>query len=126
MPYATPSFGGFAIFGLAPRFLDRMNEGAYQENTYPGVNGVETIFLGGRGGTIEVTGLIYGANATSVAAWMAILRSYCDGVARTLVDTAGTSWLYAQMRTADPTGKRTQTAYYGSIQPYRCTFRVLT
>lgn len=126
MPYATPSYGGFSIFGLAPRFVAEPAPLEIQETAYPGVNGVETLMLGGRGGVITVTGLIYGVNAAAVTTWELLFHSYRDGVARALVDTSGYSWTYAQLRDFRPTSKRYTTLYYGSIRSYAATFRILT
>jgi hypothetical protein len=69
------------------------NPHARQVNEYPGVNGLEVLNLGSRGGTTEAEGLLYGDTLLDLAAAFGTFIGYVrDGGAYTLEDSFGVSW----------------------------------
>lgn len=91
---AIPTYGGLAIFGPAPALKPAAAPAAYQFNEYPGVNGVEALFLGTRGGRTEVEGVLVGVNRADLDAQEAVWRTLQgSGVARTLTTDAGRTFL---------------------------------
>ena len=57
------TFGGASIFGRAVKVSTVRDPVERQENGYSGLNGVESLSLGSRGGTSTVTGLLTGESA---------------------------------------------------------------
>ncbi|MEO6809149.1 MAG: hypothetical protein ABI353_08540 [Isosphaeraceae bacterium] len=91
---AIPTYGGLAIFGPAPVLRPSASPAAFQFNEYPGVNGVEALFLGTRGGRTEVEGILVGSDRTDLdnqeAFWRTLQGS---GIARVLTTDAGRAFL---------------------------------
>ena len=92
MAFSTATYGGVPIFGLVTRFVATLNPNARQVTAFPGVNGVLSKFLGTRGGTFEIGGVLYNTDMASVNIAEQILLSYADGAARTLTDVRGRSF----------------------------------
>lgn len=100
MAYAT--YGGINIFGLELRMTTVDNPRAHQQNSYPGLSGVESLDQGLRGRFTNVSGRLYGFSPGDLAAAEETFRSYNDGYARVLVDTRGVAWPYVKLLSFEP------------------------
>ena len=96
----------------------------FQFNSYPGVNGVETLSLGSRGGNSYYRGALYAANPAYLDALFAVFRGYVSaGGTATLVDANGTVWTDVIMLSFRPVGPRRLLAGgAGVIQRYEMEF----
>jgi len=92
MPYATATYDGQAIFGLAVSVHHQMNPTAQQMNSFFGIQGVQAVFGGTRGRVFYINGLLTAADQPGVRAAQAAIFSYADGVPRELRDTFGYTW----------------------------------
>lgn len=122
------TYGGSDIFGTA--VLVRAVQSPYmrQEQSYPGVTGVQSIQLGGRGGFLEATGIHYAASVSALNAIESSIYAMKDGVPRTLVDTQGRSWPYVILDEFTPSPKKIiYDLRWGYLYPdrYRIVFRRL-
>ena len=97
-----------------------------QVNAYPGVNGLEVINHGSRGGTSHAEGWCYGADLTSLAAaeqtWRGMVTA---GTVATLVDTLGTSWANVRITLFQPQGRVLPAVFLGTggfVRRYRMEF----
>jgi hypothetical protein len=132
MPVPTqPKFNNLDILGLVTR-MDTIAVAQAQELSYPGVDGVERLFLGGRGGFTDVQGLLFGETYALLAAAQATLRAYVyDGGAYALLDDKGVTWSQVVLTDFKPTGRiGTVSAGPSSVQgmlcqPYQARFRHL-
>jgi hypothetical protein len=118
------SFGGSAIFGRAARSQTSAAERAKQVNEFFGLNGVEVLDGGARGGKTVVAGIIAGAGVAAYQTAWSVAASYQDNQPRTLVVADGsfpqvimTSWLPAGEIQTSPGG-----IYY---RRYRAEFQHL-
>lgn len=120
------TYGGSAIFGAAVRILPSMAGIRVKRSGFFGLEGIFQIYGGGAGGTITVDGILYSATPDGVDTLLTTFQSYADGVARTLVDTTGTSWPNVVLDTVIPTGQRYVNGITGNYElPYKATFTVL-
>src|ERR1700761_6415825 len=87
-----PSYGGVNIFGAAVTMSTVDQPREKQINSFFGLSGLEALDGGSRGRFTEVSGLLYGSSAASLAAAESALRNYDDGVPRLLVDNLGVGW----------------------------------
>jgi hypothetical protein len=88
-----PTYGEIAIFGICNSVKMVPNANAMQVASFFGTQGIQTLMGGTRGRVFEITGMLTGVTpGLIVAGSEALLLSYADGVARTLVDTTGVSW----------------------------------
>jgi hypothetical protein len=117
-----PSFGGVNIFGSAVMMNTSVNPRRSQINAFFGVNGLEAIDGGSRGGSTVASGLLYGSSASALAASEALFRSFDDGIARTLVDTFGASWAGVRLQSFQPWGRVKQSPYGYYFRPYQGRF----
>jgi hypothetical protein len=85
----VPTYGGQAVFGLVTSCVATLNQVATQKEEFAGVNGRLSKFLGTRGTTVRVRGLLNDSDLASLNADEQILLSFADGVARQLVDVRG-------------------------------------
>lgn len=88
----NPSLGGQALFGLAVNVNRIPNANAAQIAQFFGVSGVQSMDGGSRGAVFEIQGCMVGISAAAVQAAASLLETMADGVARTFIDTTGTSW----------------------------------
>lgn len=88
----TPTYGGFAIFGVATSVEHIPNANAQQIAAFFGVQGVQSLMGGGRGRAFGIDGLLVGSTTAGVRAAESALLTYADGLARTLTDTTGSVW----------------------------------
>lgn len=119
------TFGGASIFGRAVKVSTVRDPVERQENGYSGLNGVESLSLGSRGGMTTVIGLLTGAATSDLEAAEETIRSYNDGIARTLVDSYGISWVYVVLVDYQPQGRIVRDPYRGYCRPYVARFRHL-
>lgn len=125
---AEPTFGGLAIFGLVFTCNTAGNPVAYQVTGYPGVDGVQSIRLGARGGTTTIEGALAGSDPSSLGAQIAILRGLqLAGAVAVLTDQYGEAWpnvRFAEFTTGDRVFRLAENAGYAT--KYRCSLLHLT
>lgn len=98
------SFDGASIFGRAVTMTTVLAPRAEQRNEFFGIDGIEALDGGSRGGTTIVSGVLYEADlATLVTAWNAFLAKK-DGLTHALVDTEGTTHPEAKLMSVEPKG----------------------
>lgn len=83
---------GQLVFGAAVKISHSPHRNAHQIAEFAGVNGTLSTFMGTRGRTFAVEGLFYGETADDCIAADALMRTFADGAAHTLVDTYGRVW----------------------------------
>ena len=124
---STASYGGSFVFGSAVSIVHIPNSNAQQLNHFFGVSGSVTLYGGGRGRVFLVSGVLTADDLADLNAAEALLVSYADGIARTLVDTRGRAWanviFRGEFRTAAGGPKATDT---GCCLPYKAVFHGLT
>jgi hypothetical protein len=113
------TYGGASIFGRSVTVRHVPNPPAEQINAFFGVGGLQSLFGGSRGRLIVVTGVLYGADVNDLNAAEATLASYCDGIARTLVDVRGRSFPSVLLRPAEMIGRVLQNPDGSCILPYQ-------
>lgn len=121
MPLPEPTFDGV---WLGPICTTRTyaNPVARQVNEYPGVNGLEVLNLGSRGGTTEADGLLFGTDLYDLANRFATFINYQrDGGAYVLYDSFGTAWPLVILVDFHPEGLAMQ-APGGVVRAYRALF----
>lgn len=120
------SFNGVSIFGVAVTMTDIEEAAGYQEQGYPGLNGVEAIALGGRARRTQVTGILTAANNSALATLIAVYRAFEEAaLPYTLVNTRGETSLYCVMQ-GFKTVDRIEPYTGGVAQKYQVSFRHLT
>lgn len=120
------SFNGSNIFGRAVTMVSPPIPVERQENTFPGVNGVESLTMGTRGGVTEVSGLLVGATSADLkTAEDAFRTTYNNGQPYTLVDTFGTSWTDVLLESFSPAPRVRRDPTYGYCRAYSARFRHL-
>lgn len=113
-----PSFNGVAIFGRSVVFESNPAPRADQQMAAPGVNGLASLDLGGRGKTTRVTGLLVGATAADLNAAELLMDSYRDGILYTLIDNFGNVSPYVKMLDFKPQGRVRRDAKWGFNRTY--------
>lgn len=68
------------------------NPAARQQNTFPGLGGIESLGMGQRGRYTTVEGLLVAPTIGDLASLVETFRSYNDMTAYILVDTSETTW----------------------------------
>ena len=109
MPYQTPSYGGEPIFGLVTSMQATMNPTAQQLDAFFGVSGNLALFGGTRGRVFLIAGAFEESDIPTLNEDEAAIRSFANGIARTLVDTRGQTWsnvIFEGQYTPDPMGPR--------------------
>ncbi|WP_165251179.1 hypothetical protein [Paludisphaera soli] len=84
---------GQAVFGYATSFTPAFDPTAAQINAFFGVDGVQALHGGQRGFVVLVSGVLFDLTPNAAIARETILLGYRDGIARTLVDNFGTTYL---------------------------------
>jgi hypothetical protein len=121
------SFGGVDIFGAAVHIQHIPRANAQQVDSFFGVDGNVTLFGGTRGRIFEITGVLVGANMPALLASEALLLSYADGIARTLVDPIGRTFPNVYFRGEYvPSPEGPKCTDQGVCLPYRAVFYGLT
>lgn len=94
-----------------------------QANAYPGVDGLEILDMGARGGSTRVRGSLAGTSAADLASIHATLRGYqVAGGLATLVDANGVSWTDVILVMFQPVGPRFSLGPLGVAQRYEAEF----
>jgi hypothetical protein len=127
VPYQTPSYGGAPIFGLVREMEHVPNSCAQQVDAFFGVPGHIGLFGGARGRTFIISGVLHESDIPTLNADEALIHSYADGIARTLVDTRGRIWfnvVFNDEFETDPRGPRPTDV--GWCLAYRAVFHGLT
>ena len=117
------SFNGANIFDTAAVMATSSNPAQIQTNTYPMINGIETVNLGSRGRTTEVHGYLTGASRAEVASKCATWRNLMESAyVATLVTTDGTTFPYAYVGRFQEADRLMQTNGGGFMRSYTATF----
>ena len=120
------TYGGVNIFGTSVKALTNMAPISVKRSAFFGLEGLFQIYGGGRGGTHVFTGTLQGSNSGNLEAAINTFKTYADGIARTLVDTTGTSWNNVVLDDFQLTGERRYDAANGLYMiDYRATFTQL-
>jgi len=85
-------YAGLSVFGIGVHMKTSIAAREIQFNAYPGVNGLESLDMGGRGRTTQVTGTLTGATINDLIAAKTQLESFNDGTPRVFYDSAGFGW----------------------------------
>jgi hypothetical protein len=115
------SFAGVGL-GVAVSMQSARNPLETQINTYPGVNNLEALHLGTRGGTTAATGRLFGTTPADLATAEATLRALCNGATGTLIDTFGVSWVSVRMEEFKPEGRVQLDPDLGFTRRYQARF----
>lgn len=122
MALPSPSFDGVS---LGPVCITRTyaNPVARQINEYPGVNGLEVLNMGSRGGTTEAEGFLIATDLPSLGAAFATFIAYQrDGGAYTLFDSKGIEWPSVILADFRPDGMAKPALNFGYVQAYKALF----
>jgi hypothetical protein len=117
-----PSFNGTNIFGVAVSITTVDNPRGNQLNSFPGINGLESLDQGLRGRFTDATGKLTGANAADLADAEALFRSYNDGGGYVLVDSYGNSWGPVKLESFEPQGRIRRDVAGGFFRDYKARF----
>lgn len=122
-----PLFNGSAVFGVAvevdgPHLRARRT----QRNTYPGLNGIESIDLGDEGMETSVSGRLFGDTPSDLTAALNVLRAYVDGNAYLFTDHTGYTWPNVQMVEVTTAGRGQIDPELGYTQRYTARLFHLT
>jgi hypothetical protein len=115
------------MFGVVREMVHAPNPCAQQVDAFFGVPGNIALFAGARGRVFMISGVLQDVDIPSLNADEALIHSFADGIARTLVDTRGRSWfnvVFNDEFQPDPMGPRPTDI--GWCLPYRCVFHGLT
>jgi hypothetical protein len=124
--YFTPSYNGAPIFGLVTSMQHVPNATAQQIDAFFGVSGNLALFGGARGRVFLIAGTLHEFDIPTLNADEAIIMSFADGIARTLVDTRGRAWsnvIFKGEYTPDPGGPHPTGG--GWCVSYHCVFQGL-
>jgi hypothetical protein len=100
---------------------------AQQVDAFFGVPGNISLFGGSRGRTFMIQGVLTDIGIFELNADEALIHSFADGIARTLIDTRGQTWLnvvFLDEFQPDPVGPRPTDV--GWCLPYRLVMHGLT
>lgn len=115
----------FAGYDLGP-FVSMQtiaNPHDLQINTYPGINGLEVLTQGGRGGTTHAAGACYGETIADLVATEQQFRTLqVNATWGDLVDSAGTTWSEVLLLMFQPVGEIDEVPGYGYGREYRMEF----
>jgi hypothetical protein len=121
------TYDGSNIFGAAVRFQHLVHPNAQQINTFFGVSGTQALYGGGRGRMFLIRGILIGSTIEDLNYAEACFQNYADGVARTLVDPRGRTWLNVIFRGEFiPDSRGPYPTANGWALPYKAVFHGLT
>jgi hypothetical protein len=122
MALPQPSFDGVPL-GVICTVRTWANPVARQVNEYPGINGLEVLTMGSRGGTSEAEGMLLAASLLDLAGQLGTFIAYQrDGGAYTLVDSKGVAWPAVILVDFRPDGAIKPALNYGCVQAFRAAF----
>jgi len=119
------TFDGSNIFGAAVSMATGDVERESQVNSFFGVSGTEVLDGGQRGTQTIATGVLAGVDQSAFNSAVALVRSYKDGAAYTLVDTAGVTWANVRLAAFNLKPPRRQASNGVVFQPYQIVFEHL-
>lgn len=94
------------VFGFVMKWANPPHPIARQLDEYPGVDGLQAVRVGARGGKSEVEGAWVGPDLATVQAFEALALQYQqDGGFYTLVDPYGVTWQNVALDVYRPDGK---------------------
>jgi hypothetical protein len=112
------TYNSDSIFGLAVTIVHELNPPAEQLNAFFGVTGTQSLYGGLRGRVFLISGLLWGTDMGALNTAEAVYLNYCDGKARTLVDTRGRTFPSVLLKPLQPQGRVLQDGR-GLFLPYR-------
>ena len=121
-----PSYGGQMLFGTAVTMATVDHRRQNQVNSFFGINGLETLDGGFRGRSTLVQGVLSGNSSLGLAGAENLIRSFNDGVTRTLVDNLGSVWLNVRLVSFQPRGRVRQSPQGIYFRAYEAQFLHLT
>jgi hypothetical protein len=121
-----PSFGGVNIFGYAVKMKTGDLAQERQENSFPGLNGVESLTMGSRGLYTVVTGVLFGFGGAGLGTVQSIFRSYRNGNAYVLFTTLFQTWNNVVLESFEPEGDPFQDGAGNWHERYQAKFRHLS
>lgn len=122
MPASFAGVPGF--FGLSARLVTVDNPRGEQLNSFFGLSGLERLDGGLKGRYTLASGVLYGSNEAALAFVRESFRAKNDGLAYTLVDTAGVTWPFVVLETFEP-GERILPDPRGYFLPYKARLKHL-
>lgn len=127
--YPLPSGATFDGIDLGPVCVieSEGNPVARQINEYPGINGIEVLNMGTRGGSAEVTqGILWSLDLSELVSREDALRAHqLDGGAYMLVESVGRTWGLAILDRFRPIGRYVRSIDGGWARQYRASFIIL-
>lgn len=117
-----PSFAGLNLFGIAVTMSTADNPRERQENSFPGLSGVESLDMGSRGRFTSVEGTLMGADAAELGQMLTLFRSFKDNRAYVLVDMFNDGWPYVMLDVFQPIPPVHSNADGRYWQKYRARF----
>lgn len=124
MQYPPPTFDGSPLFGNSVSIAVSFKPRERQENGYFGVNGIEVIDGGSRGGQAVASGVLYGWGAYGLALAEAQFLDRNDGKAKLLTDTLGRQY-DAILDSFEPKGRVRRDHWGNWFRSYEARFLVL-
>ena len=116
------SFNGSSIFDTAVVMATSSNPAQVQVNSYPGINGIETINLGSRGRVTEVRGFLTGLSVSDVSTKAGNFRNLVESATvGTLITTDGLTYPYAYFARFQEVDRLLQTSGGGYMRAYTAT-----
>jgi len=117
------TFNGQNIFDSAVIMVTRSQPAQIQTNSYPMINGLETVNLGSRGRITEVQGYLSGASVQALAARAGLWRNLMESaVTGPLVTTDGTLFPYVYLAAFQESDRLLSIAGGGYLRAYSATF----
>lgn len=120
------TYDGANVFGTAVTVEEGPIPPSIQENTFFGLNGVQTLHGGGRGVQFSVSACFVGASQEDVVSAQVLLNSYVDGIGRQFVDNYGRTYdnvlVYSR---AQPWNRGIKPSAVGWVMPYSVILRCL-
>jgi hypothetical protein len=122
MPLPEPTFDGVPL-GYGVKMRTAARPVSRQMNAYPGVNGLEVLTMGSRGGSTIAEGTLYGADLTVLNTLLNTFINYQrDGGAYTLIDSKGANWPLVILEQFEPVSMVFPSWDGGVAQMYQAQF----
>jgi hypothetical protein len=123
---SVPTYGGISIFGNSAIITTSIQPRERQVNGFFGLDGVESLDGGSRGGDTHAQGVLVGTGAFGLAVAESLFYGLADGQARDLVDTIGRTWPNVLLDVYKPTGRVRMTPGGVLFRSYEARFVHLT
>lgn len=89
-----------------------------QQNTYPGLSGIEELDHGSNGRFTIITGRLVGITPFDLGSAMQFLRNFNDGLTHVLVDNEGWTWPFVKYDSFEAEAKARFAPPYGYTRRY--------